>query len=245
MTRKLLDRYAIAHPAHTLSRPQRRDSAAKASAPARRRRRGCARLGCRHAAHFRSRTTSSCGRRRRPATPSPPCPGASAAARRADGRGLADRSILLRRFPAAEAGRAPRPHRRTGRIPATLVLFETGPRLAATLADLAAALGEREAAVCRELTKLHEEVRRGRSATLAQSERASRNPRRIRSGHRAAHGRHAAERRRCGCAAARSAGAYLAQGCRGRSRGGDRIAATELYQRALALAEEKSPEERD
>jgi 16S rRNA (cytidine1402-2'-O)-methyltransferase len=46
-------------------------------------------------------------------------------------------------------------------IPATLVLFETGPRLAATLADLAAALGAREAAVCRELTKLHEEVRRG------------------------------------------------------------------------------------
>src|SRR5580704_4029502 len=33
-----------------------------------------------------------------------------------------------------------------GRIPATLVLFETGPRLAATLADLAAGLGPREAA---------------------------------------------------------------------------------------------------
>ena len=47
------------------------------------------------------------------------------------------------------------------RIPATLVLFETGPRIAATLADLAAGLGEREAAVCRELTKMHEEVRRG------------------------------------------------------------------------------------
>src|SRR5580704_16144564 len=56
-----------------------------------------------------------------------------------------------------------------GRIPATLVLFESGPRLAATLADLAAGLGSREAAVCRELTKLHEEVRRGDIATLAQS----------------------------------------------------------------------------
>jgi 16S rRNA (cytidine1402-2'-O)-methyltransferase len=53
-------------------------------------------------------------------------------------------------------------------VPATLVLFETGPRLAATLADLAAGLGGREAAVCRELTKIHEEVRRGPLATLAQ-----------------------------------------------------------------------------
>ncbi|RAI45051.1 16S rRNA (cytidine(1402)-2'-O)-methyltransferase [Rhodoplanes roseus] len=52
-------------------------------------------------------------------------------------------------------------------IPATLVLFETGPRLADALADLSAVLGPREAAVCRELTKLHEEVRRGDLASLA------------------------------------------------------------------------------
>jgi 16S rRNA (cytidine1402-2'-O)-methyltransferase len=45
-------------------------------------------------------------------------------------------------------------------VPATLVLFETGPRLAAMLDDLAAAFGARPAAVCRELTKLYEEVRR-------------------------------------------------------------------------------------
>jgi 16S rRNA (cytidine1402-2'-O)-methyltransferase len=55
------------------------------------------------------------------------------------------------------------------RLPATLVLFETGPRLVDTLADLAAGLGEREAAVCRELTKLHEEIRRLPLATLAQA----------------------------------------------------------------------------
>jgi 16S rRNA (cytidine1402-2'-O)-methyltransferase len=48
-----------------------------------------------------------------------------------------------------------------------LVLFESGPRLAASLADLAASLGSREAAVCRELTKLHEEIRRGDLTTLA------------------------------------------------------------------------------
>jgi 16S rRNA (cytidine1402-2'-O)-methyltransferase len=53
-------------------------------------------------------------------------------------------------------------------IPATLVLFETGPRVAASLADLAAGLGDRPASLCRELTKLHEEVRRVDLATLAQ-----------------------------------------------------------------------------
>jgi 16S rRNA (cytidine1402-2'-O)-methyltransferase len=52
-------------------------------------------------------------------------------------------------------------------VPATLVVFETGPRLVASLADLAEGLGPREAAVCRELTKLHEDVRRADLATLA------------------------------------------------------------------------------
>jgi 16S rRNA (cytidine1402-2'-O)-methyltransferase len=55
------------------------------------------------------------------------------------------------------------------RIPGTLVLFETGPRLEATLNDLATGLGARQAVICRELTKLHEEVRRGNLATLAQT----------------------------------------------------------------------------
>ncbi|MGE0060473.1 MAG: 16S rRNA (cytidine(1402)-2'-O)-methyltransferase [Xanthobacteraceae bacterium] len=53
------------------------------------------------------------------------------------------------------------------RIPATLVLFETGPRMAAALADLADGLGPRTAAICRELTKLHEEVRRDELPKLA------------------------------------------------------------------------------
>jgi len=63
------------------------------------------------------------------------------------------------------------------RIPATLVLFETGPRIAAALADLAAGLGAREAAICRELTKLYEEVRRGDLATLARDVGAAAEPR--------------------------------------------------------------------
>jgi 16S rRNA (cytidine1402-2'-O)-methyltransferase len=63
------------------------------------------------------------------------------------------------------------------RIPATLVLFETGPRLAASLADLALGLGPRAAAVCRELTKLHEEVRRGDLETLARDYASAPEPR--------------------------------------------------------------------
>jgi 16S rRNA (cytidine1402-2'-O)-methyltransferase len=50
----------------------------------------------------------------------------------------------------------------------TLVFFESPHRVAAALADLAAEFGDdRRVAVCRELTKLHEEVRRGTAAELA------------------------------------------------------------------------------
>jgi 16S rRNA (cytidine1402-2'-O)-methyltransferase len=54
----------------------------------------------------------------------------------------------------------------------TLVLFESPRRLAATLAELAAAFGtDRRAAVCRELTKTHEEVLRGTLGELAEAVR--------------------------------------------------------------------------
>ena len=53
------------------------------------------------------------------------------------------------------------------RIDATLVLFESGNRVQDTLADLADIMGGREAAICRELTKLHEEIRRASLLELA------------------------------------------------------------------------------
>ena len=77
-----------------------------------------------------------------------------------------DRFFFEGFLPAKEAARRTRIGE-LARIPATLLLFESGPRLAATLADLAAGLGAREAAIARELTKLHEEVRRGDLASLA------------------------------------------------------------------------------
>jgi 16S rRNA (cytidine1402-2'-O)-methyltransferase len=52
-------------------------------------------------------------------------------------------------------------------VPATLVFYESTQRLAASLADMADILGARAAAVGRELTKLHEEVRRAPLADLA------------------------------------------------------------------------------
>jgi len=52
-------------------------------------------------------------------------------------------------------------------VPATLVFYETGPRLAACLADMAEVLGPRRVAVARELTKLHEEVREGLPGDLS------------------------------------------------------------------------------
>src|SRR3569832_498412 len=53
------------------------------------------------------------------------------------------------------------------RIDATLVLFDSGSRVQDTLADLAAIMGRREAAICRELTKLHEEISRAPLSELA------------------------------------------------------------------------------
>ena len=52
-------------------------------------------------------------------------------------------------------------------VPATLIFFESPRRLAAALADLSDLLGDRAAAVARELTKLFEEVRRDSLALLA------------------------------------------------------------------------------
>jgi 16S rRNA (cytidine1402-2'-O)-methyltransferase len=54
------------------------------------------------------------------------------------------------------------------REPRTMIFFESPKRLAAALADLAATMGrDRNVVVCRELTKLHEEVKRGTAAELA------------------------------------------------------------------------------
>ena len=57
-------------------------------------------------------------------------------------------------------------------VPATLIFFETAPRLAKSLADMAVVLGAREAAIAKELTKLHESVTRGTLDRLARGGRS-------------------------------------------------------------------------
>ena len=56
---------------------------------------------------------------------------------------------------------------RIGAFPDVVVFFEAPHRIKATLEALAAADGERQACVCRELTKVHEEIRRGSLGALA------------------------------------------------------------------------------
>ena len=94
-------------------------------------------------------------------------PGASAVLAALSVAGLpTDRFFFEGFLPPKQAARQKR-IAALANIPATLVLFESGPRLAGALADLAAGLGARAASVCRELTKLHEEIRRGDLASLA------------------------------------------------------------------------------
>jgi 16S rRNA (cytidine1402-2'-O)-methyltransferase len=60
---------------------------------------------------------------------------------------------------------------RVARETLPVVLFEAPHRMQASLVDLSAQCPEREAVVCRELTKLHEEVLRGSLRSLAETER--------------------------------------------------------------------------
>src|SRR5215467_8058561 len=94
-------------------------------------------------------------------------PGASAVLAALTASGLpTDRFFFEGFLPPRESARRSRIDELAD-IPATLVFFETGPRIAAMLEDVAAGLSGRPAAVCRELTKLHEEIRRGDIAALA------------------------------------------------------------------------------
>jgi len=80
--------------------------------------------------------------------------------------GLPPDAFLFAGFlPPRQAARR-RALTRWAAVEASLVFYETTPRLAESLADMAEVLGDRAAAVARELTKLHEEVRRGRLTDL-------------------------------------------------------------------------------
>src|SRR5438309_2771270 len=79
-----------------------------------------------------------------------------------------DRFFFEGFLPAKETARRTRLNE-LARIDATLVMFESGNRVADSLRDLADIMGGRDAAICRELTKMHEEVRRAPLPELAKS----------------------------------------------------------------------------
>ena len=79
-----------------------------------------------------------------------------------------DRFFFEGFLPAREHARRAR-LTELARIDATLVMFESGNRVQDTLADLADIMGGRDAAICRELTKLHEEVKRAPISELAEA----------------------------------------------------------------------------
>jgi 16S rRNA (cytidine1402-2'-O)-methyltransferase len=104
-------------------------------------------------------------------------PGPSAALTALILSGLPSDSFLFAGFlPPRQAARR-RTLERWRTVEATMVFFEGPSRLAESLADMADVLGNRAAAVARELTKLHEEIRRGRIAELADHFREAGPPR--------------------------------------------------------------------
>jgi len=95
-----------------------------------------------------------------------PVPGPSAALAALSASGLAADRFLFAGFLPRKGGARAEALRWLARVPATVVLFEAGNRAAGTLADLREAFGDRQAALARELTKLHEEIARGRLSEL-------------------------------------------------------------------------------
>ncbi|WP_173976817.1 16S rRNA (cytidine(1402)-2'-O)-methyltransferase [Magnetospirillum sp. LM-5] len=94
-------------------------------------------------------------------------PGASAMITALQLSGLPNDRFLFGGFLPAKATARRQALRELAAVPATLMFYESPNRLGASLADMAAVLGAREAAVARELTKLHEEVARGDLFALA------------------------------------------------------------------------------
>jgi 16S rRNA (cytidine1402-2'-O)-methyltransferase len=94
-------------------------------------------------------------------------PGPSAALAALTSAGLPTDTFLFAGFLSPKSGARRTRLDELKTVPATLVIFESAPRLANSLADMAEVLGPREAAIAKELTKLHESVTRGTLDRLA------------------------------------------------------------------------------
>jgi 16S rRNA (cytidine1402-2'-O)-methyltransferase len=90
-----------------------------------------------------------------------PVPGASAAVAALIGSGLPTDSFFFAGFLPARSSRRKRKLEELATVPATLIFYEAPHRILASLADMLALLGPRQAAIARELTKVHEEFLHG------------------------------------------------------------------------------------
>lgn len=93
-------------------------------------------------------------------------PGASAPLTALAVAGLPTDRVLFAGFPPVKAGQRRTFLEALGPIDATLVLFVSARKLGGVLAEIRSVLGDRRAVIARELTKLHEEVLRGRVSDM-------------------------------------------------------------------------------
>ena len=100
-----------------------------------------------------------------------PIPGPSAALAALTLAGLPTDRFLFAGFPPPRSGARRTFLAEVANVHATLIFYESGPRLRASLTDMAAVFGDREAAVARELTKLFETTVRGPLSALAEDPR--------------------------------------------------------------------------
>lgn len=98
-----------------------------------------------------------------------PIPGPSALLAALTVSGLPSDTFLFAGFLPSKGGQRTTRLEELRAVPATLVFYESPRRLAEALAAMADVLDDRPAAVCRELTKAFEQVRRGTLAALAEA----------------------------------------------------------------------------
>lgn len=95
-----------------------------------------------------------------------PIPGAAAFVNAAIASGIATDSLFFGGFLPSKAGDRKKRFRELSEVPATLVFYEAPHRIAAALRDALDVLGDRDAALAREMTKLHEQFVRGKLSKI-------------------------------------------------------------------------------
>ena len=110
------------------------------------------------------RLVAACQQERLPVVP---IPGPSAMTAALSAAGLPTDRFYFEGFLPAKPGQRNHRLRALRTIETTLIFFESPRRLSASLAAMCAELGDREAAICRELTKSHETIRRDRLSALS------------------------------------------------------------------------------